>query len=734
MRIWRMATVTASATLLSITSAFAQDQAPSPLAGKQIAHTPGRDPEAHPSDAAAQGAQGEETKNADPIQVTIEGEKPGSEAASRVSYGRRELELRPRLRPADVVEAVPGLFAVQHSGGGKANQYFLRGFDADHGTDVAFFVDDVPVNMVSHGHGQGFSDLHFLIPELVTSLDGYKGTYYANLGDFATAGAVNLHLAEKFEESYAQYSIGQYGIMRGLVIASPDLGDDWRVVMAAEMYKDDGPFVNPEDLKRYNIYLRATHDLSHNGKVSMTWMSYGSSWHGSGQIPARAVCGEGEQNGINPPPSAYNEPCISHFGYIDPTEGGDTQRHMLQLAYQTAWHDTDFQAMAYLIRYRFTLYSDFTFYAEDPIHGDEIEQNDDRTIVGVDTHVHRQFRYGGAKFTTTIGAQARFDSIETSLYHDQARVRLDTRIKAGISESEIGVYIEEDARLNRYLRFILGLRGQRIDVNVEDERQNIAPGDNGSGVKGAGLLLPKAMAVLSPIPQLDVFVDYGRGFHSNDARGVVLARNPATLMTPATGYEVGLRVKPIPEISLSAAGFLLDLDSELVWNGDEGTTSPSGRTRRYGVELDGRYHLMNWLFADIDATFTKARFRENAGDGQAVALAPTRTFTAGLGARPTIGDFTPFASMRMKSIGARPATQDESLIAEGFTVVDANAGVRWKNLELAADAQNVFNATWREVQFASVSRLPFEPKPVTGITYSPGWPRTIVGRATLYWQ
>src|SRR5262245_10809498 len=209
-----------------------------------------------------------------PLEVTIESEKPGGEAASRTVVGRRELELRPRLRPADIVEAVPGLFAVQHAGGGKANQYFLRGFDADHGTDVAFFVDGVPVNMVSHGHGQGFTDLHFLIPELVVGLEGYKGTYYAALGDFATAGAVDMKLAEKFEESYAQLSVGQFGIVRGLVVESPDLGDKWRAVAAAEFYRDDGPFQNPEQLKRFNLYTKVTHDLGPNTKASLTWMSY----------------------------------------------------------------------------------------------------------------------------------------------------------------------------------------------------------------------------------------------------------------------------------------------------------------------------------------------------------------------------------------------------------------------------------------------------------------------------
>jgi len=209
--------------------------------------------------------------------------------------GKRELELRPRLRPADVVEAVPGLFAVQHAGGGKANQYLLRGFDADHGTDVAFYTDGIPVNMPSHGHGQGFSDLHFVIPELIVGLEGYKGMSFTPFGDFATAGAINLRFAEKFEESFAQYSIGQFGIMRGLVVESPNLGDTWRAVLAAELYKDEGPFLNPEALRRFNVYARVTHDIGASSKVQMTLMSYGSTWNGSGQIPARAVCGEGDK-------------------------------------------------------------------------------------------------------------------------------------------------------------------------------------------------------------------------------------------------------------------------------------------------------------------------------------------------------------------------------------------------------------------------------------------------------
>jgi outer membrane receptor protein involved in Fe transport len=309
-------------------------------------------------------------------------------------------------------------------------------------------------------------------------------------------------------------------------------------------------------------------------------------------------------------------------------------------------------------------------------------------------------------------------------------VRLEPRVKSHVASGETALYVEEDVRVRRWLRFVLGARAQRVDVNVDDQLTG-----KSSGVAGAMMFLPKAMAVVSPIPQLDLFADWGRGFHSNDARGAVLTTGAATLMTSATGWEVGARAKPLPGLEISAAGFLLDLDSELVWSGDLGGTEPSGQTRRYGVEIGARYRLGNWLFADAEATFTHAAYRVDAGNGGgSVALAPTRTFSAGLGARPTFGSFTPFADVRVKAIGARPATPDGSLTAEGFAVVDANAGLRWKNVELAVDLQNLTNARWREVQFATDTRLKYEPKVVSGIHYSPGWPFTAVGRATVYWR
>ncbi len=685
------------------------------------------------SSPASAKAKGEQEKAPDPIEVTIQGDAPDGDAASSVHYRKPELDLRPRLRPGDIVEAVPGVFAVQHAGGGKANQYFLRGFDADHGTDIRIMVDGVPVNMVSHGHGQGFADLHFLIPELVVGLDGTKGPYYAPLGDFATAGSVDMHLAETLPESYAQASIGQYGIYRALVVESPDLGDDWRAVAAAEVFHDDGPFLNPESLLRFNLYGKINHDFSSHVKGWASFMSYASGWNGSGQIPARAVCKEGEAGA--PKPEDFGQPCIDHFGFVDPSEGGSTQRHQGQIGLNGRWEDWQVDAMAYLVKYRFQLYSNFTFFADDPIRGDEIEQDDDRLLGGFDLRLKKPVSIGKSVFTTSFGVQMRVDGIENGLYHDERRERLETKVHSNIVESSVGAYVQEDARLTPWLRFVLGLRADRVDVAVDDPLEDTATtGNKTSGEAGDFLVSPKATAMISPIKELDFFLDYGRGFHSNDARGAVVEREPVTLLSPSTGYEVGVQVKPVKGLTLDAAFFLIDIDSEIVWVGDEGRTEPSGATRRFGGELAGRYQFSDWLFADLEATAVRPRYRGNAGNDGAIALAPTFTLTAGAGFRKKLGDFTPFAALRLKAIADRPATEDGSLTADGFAIVDANAGLRWKMLELGADIQNLFNSTWREVNFASDTRLSYEPSVVSGIHYSPGWPFTAIGRATVYWR
>jgi hypothetical protein len=566
-----------------------------------------------------------------------------------------------------------------------------------------------------------------VIPDTVVGVGGYKGPYYAQFGNFATAGAVNLRLAESLPESFARAELGQYGMRRAVATVSPRLGETWKAIVAAEIAHQDGPFVHAENLDRMNLLVRVSHLLGPRSKLALTWMSYGSGWNASGQIPARAVCGEVDAQ--NPPPETYGARCIGRFDSIDPSEGGATQRHSAQVALTVRSDAADLTAMVYAVRYRFTLWSDFTFLANDPVHGDEIEQGDNRWVLGTDVRARRHDHWRGLTFVSEAGIQARSDSTEDQLWHDQAQVRVSATEQADVTESSVAAFAVEEVRLTPWMRFVLGARADRIDVSVTDHL------GKASGASGKAQAQPKWMAIATPAPWLDLYADWGKGFHSNDARGVVQPAEAATLMATATGYELGTRVRPVPGLDLAAAGFLLDLDSELVWDGDTGSTQPSGPTRRYGLELTGQWRLAGWLFADAAATLTHAVYRINAGNGNAVALAPTRTFTAGVGVIRKVGDWTPFGSMRVKAIGGRPATEDGSLIAQGYTLVNAQAGARWRDLELGVDVLNLLdNARWREAQFATTSRLAWEPSAVRGIDYTPGWPLTMLAHATYYWR
>jgi outer membrane receptor protein involved in Fe transport len=664
-----------------------------------------------------------------PVQeVTVRGRATSQTSAAQTVVGRAEIEMRPRLRAEEVLEIVPGLFTVQHSGGAKAQQYFLRGFDADHGTDIAFFVDGVPLNAVSHAHGQGYTDLHFLIPELILSIEATQGPYSVRAGDFATAGSVELRLADHLPESRAGLQVGPHGHARGLVIDSPDMGNRWRAVVAAEVFRDDGFFVHPENHHRLNTFARLTHVLDGESELSLTWMGYGASWNASGEIPARGVCGDGDGN---PPPQSYpGGHCVSRFDSVDPTQGGGSQRTMASLAYSLRRPGVDLNATAYLIHSSLQLFLNETFFANDPMNGvgDGIEQDDTRTVLGANTRVTLRSRLAGIDLGTTLGIQIRDDLIDNGLQHQVHRLPLETLQASGINETELGAFVEEDFHPARWLRFVLGARADRVAIAVENRDPSAAT--KTAGVASSSLLSPKATAVVSPLRGLDFFANYGRGFHSNDGRGVVAG---GTLLATTAGYDVGLRFLPTTGLSLSAAAFVEDLTSELVFDGDAATTSPAGRTRREGFEIAARYHLRQEVFADAAFTMTRARFRDDDGTGTYVPLAPWRTFAAGIGIRERIGEFVPFGSLRVKSIADRPATRDGTLTAQGFTLVDAQAGLRWKQIELALDILNVLDTSWREGQFAITSRLPYERAAVTAMSFTPGSPREVLGRVTLYW-
>lgn len=682
--------------------------------GSAAAHDKDEDAKTLREKAAEEQAQKRaEAEKHDPIDVFVSGDRtPASASAATVTGG--ELKARPKLRAADVLQAAGGLFAVQHSGGGKANQYFLRGFDIDHGTDLLITVDGIPVNLVSHGHGQGYADLNFLIPELVTSLDVYKGTYYPHLGDFATAGSVDMRLADHLPESFAQLSAGQYGILRGVGAVSRTVGDDWRFTVAGEVAAQNGPFSNPERYQRINAYLRATHDISPSSSVTMTWMSHTGRWNANGQIPERAV-----EQGL-----------IDRFGTLDPTEGGTTQRHIAAIRYETRIaDDAALDVTAYAQRYNWRLYSNFTFFRDDPLHGDQLEQTDERWVLGLNAgtrFLHRH--YGPVQIETRAGFQVRSDAIDNSLHHDEARHRLTRLTDAHVAQTSVGLYTEERLAYRNWLALRGGFRVDRMDAVVDDHVSSTSA-NTVDGTQGALLASPKASLVLAPNPALQLYLNYGRGFHSNDARSRAQTTTAQSLLVPATSYELGLRARPHQALELTVAAFRIDLASELVWVGDAGKTRASGATERLGVEFGGRFSLNRWLFADADVTLNRAQYRESSAAANAIPLAPTRTITAGIAAKAPWGTF---GSLRVRHMGERPATPDSSLVAEGFTIVDAQVGHRVGPVEATLDVQNLLNSTWREVQFATTSKLRTDAAPVTELNFTPGWPLTVRGTVAVY--
>jgi outer membrane receptor protein involved in Fe transport len=673
--------------------------------------------------------------------------EPESIAASDSTTGQAELGLRPRLRTENVLEAVPGLFTVQHAGGGKAQQYFMRGFDLDHGTDIAFFIDGAPINAVSHAHGQGFSDLHFIIPETIDTVESTKGPYSARVGDFATAGSVTFHIADHIKENVGRVEVGPDGHKRAVAAMSPDLGPNWRVLAAAELFSEDGPFIHPENYDRFNGSLKVTRVLDADSEVSLLVTAYGGTWNMSGVLPARAVCGEGD--GTPTPPAYAGAHCLSRWDSVDPSQGGASQRAMALASYRRQIDRGDVEATAYAVHSNLQLFPNDGIAAPFQLagiqYGSQVEQDDTRTELGTNLRMSRTFAVGPLDVRATAGLQVREDAIEAQLHRTEHRQRLDGMpgipgpIYDGmLSESELGAYAEIDSRVTPWLRFVLAAREDRVDVALNNESATAV--NQTSGTKGAEQFSPKASAIVYALPWLDLFGNFGQGFHTNDARSVLVGSmggvQPALIVT-ATGAEIGATIRPLPGLTLTAVGFLLDLKQELAVDGDTDSTSPNPATRRYGGELVGRYQLGHGLFADATLTVSHARYTDAAdvAAGTAyVALAPTRTFSAGVGAREPVGPFTLVASAFCRSMADRPATQDYSLVATGFTLFNAQVGVRWNRFEVGVDMLNIGDVAWREGQFAVSSRLPGEgPNPPQGMSFSPGIPREVIAHGIIYW-
>jgi TonB family protein len=639
----------------------------------------------------------------EPNQSTVVlGTRPIS-AASAFSVQDRDFALRPIGSVQDILRVTPGLLMVQHSGGGKANQYFMRGFDADHGTDLALSIDGIPINFVSHAHGQGYADTNFIIPEVVERVEVTKGPYFANQGDFATAGAVNMVSRDEFEHSSAGVGFvdspghGSAGY-RTLVIASPKVESlPLKATFAAEVGRTNGPFDNPDHWDRYKLWSKLTYAPGPAASLSIGEMSYAGNWNGSGQIPSRAV-----EQGL-----------ISRWGSMDSSEGGNTARHQLFMTYRLRpTENSEFRALAYVGSYRFNLYSDFTLYLNDPNSGDEIEQVDRRTFYGGKMSYRIVHQLGHVRFDTTIGGEGRNDDIHGELWQTHLRQQNAVLRNNDVHESLVASYVNEEITPTKWLRIDLGGRADLLSFAVDNRLTTGDPTAPTSGVVAAHQLSPKASLVLTPLDsdqaQLDVYGNYGHGFHSNDVRGA-FAPQAVTPLTRAVGEEVGSRARLFGRWDLALALWQLDLDSETVWNGDDGTTAVGSATTRRGIEIETRYEVTAWLAADLDLSFTKSQFSKDNENGGGLALAPKQTWSGGLSARHALGPGMARAGLRFYGIGDRPATDDGTLVAPGFTQVDLHLGYRHRWFDIALDIENLLNGQFRSAQFATTSRLQSEP-------------------------
>ncbi|MCX7880737.1 MAG: TonB-dependent receptor [Ignavibacteria bacterium] len=636
-------------------------------------------------------------------EVVVSGEVPVSAASSKLIQAL-DFELRPRLSSQDLLRLVPGLFLAQHAGGGKAEQIFLRGFDADHGTDINITIDGIPVNMVSHGHGQGYADLHFVMPEVLKELEVHKGPYFVEHGNFGTAGTVKFNTLDDIEHNSFNLEAGKFGMFRAVsLVRLPFQTQRFSSYVAGEFLRNDSYFENKEKFKRFNLFAKAKNYFDNNQSLSLWASTFTSDWNASGQIPQRAV-----ESGI-----------ISRYGAIDPTEGGSTERHNINLQYTNFSSNSYLFAQTYISHYHFRLFSNFTFFKVDSINGDCIEQFDNRIILGGRLEYSLNHSIANLNSSTLFGASVRFDDIENELWRVKARQRLLAITQASIKETNLSFYIKQDFRFLPNLNLQLGLRSDYFIFDLVDRLNRGKPEDI-TGVVKQHILSPKANITYSPFEHFDLFFNFGTGFHSNDARGVLSRRTERTL-PKAYGIELGTRFSTT-RFTLTFALWGLDLENELVFVGDEGTTEENGPTRRLGIETGARLQILDWLWFDTDISLSQARFKNLPEGENYVPLAPLFVTTAGLTARHPLG-FD--GSLRLRHISERPANEDNTVRALGSTICDFTVAYTFGQYKFGIIMENIFNVEWNEAQFDTESRLKNEPQPVSELHFTPGTPFTV---------
>lgn len=622
-----------------------------------------------------------------------------------------DVQTNPVQSSQEILRKVPGLIIGQHAGGGKAEQIFLRGFDIDHGTDVAISVDGMPVNMVSHAHGQGYADLHFVIPETIENVNFGKGPYYADKGNFNTAGFVDLRLRKTLDKSLISFEAGQFNTTRLLGMFNVLDSKNSSAYLASEIYLTDGAFDSPQDFNRINIMGRYNFNLPGSQELNVTASHFQSNWDASGQIPQRAV----------------DQGLIGRFGAIDDTEGGQTSRTNLMANHTKIIDDNQLvKTRAFVSHYDFELFSNFTFFLEDPINGDQIKQKEDRIIVGAETAYERKNINVGenGQFEYQSGVGFRYDNADNIELANtlNRKTTLNTVALGDVDEVNTYGFLNAEYRTGKWtFNPALRLDYFRFDyLNKLTETY-----DNQSESKVA--FSPKMNTIYSVNQNWQLFLKSGIGFHSNDSR-VVVANDGKDILPAAYGVDLGTIIKPTSKLALNATLWTLFLEQEFVYVGDAGIVEPSGKTRRYGAEVGVRYQALDWLYLYTDVNFTNARSTEEADGEDFIPLAPDFTSSGGI-LVDGLGNFSGGLTYRL--IGDRPANEDNSINAEGYFVTDLNLNYKVNNWTYSVIVENLFDTEWNETQFATESRLFNETESTEEIHFTPGIPFYVRGKISV---
>jgi hypothetical protein len=637
------------------------------------------------------------------------GVKGSPSMASALTVSGEELNARPFTRLGEVLEAVPGLIVTQHSGEGKANQYFLRGYNLDHGTDLAIYVDDVPVNMRTHAHGQGYADLNWLIPETISAMDVRKGPYFADESDFASVGSVRIGLIDRTEKGLALVTAGSFGYRRLLGMDSAKLGEG-ALLVAGEIGTYNGPWDNPDNVRKLNGLVRFSQGTATDG-LTVTGMAYANKWSSTDQVPQRAIT------------SSF----LDRFGSEDPTDGGNTNRFALSGRVAQSDDLGSWKANAYVVKSQLDLFNNFTYFLSDAVLGDQFHQHDDRLMAGANVSRTLNGSFVGLSMQTTFGLQSRYDAIDLALSNTFQRSFLSSIRSDKVGEGSVGIYAENTVRWTDWLRTLVGWRGDYYAAGVTSLFNA-----NNSGRADAALGSPKFRMVLGPFNQTEFFLGAGYGMHSNDARGATTTEDPsdpATKLSPSPllvrtrGAEVGVRSRIIPGLDTSFSVFILDQDSEILFSGDAGDTSATRAGRRYGFEWTNHYRPRSWIDIDADLAMTHARLRGYDSDqaevyaslagypeaqignapGNYIPNAPPMVASAGV----TLGEKTGwFGALRWRYLASSPLTEDNAFHSSATSIFNGRLGYRadhgWR---IQLDVLNLFNARTNQITYAYGSLL-----------------------------